>query len=70
MKRIIYQPSGVESVPEGSVSVILATSGLAIDVIVEDYFVTSGKILYDSLTRVMLDESDLPVSHHFAGWEF
>ena len=70
MKRIIYQPAGLEPIPEGAISIVLPTSGLAMDVIVNEDFVTSGTILYDSLAGIMLDESDKPVNHHFAGWEF
>lgn len=70
MKRIIYKPAALEPIPPGAISVILATSGAAVDGIVDDDFVTSGKVLYDSLAGIMLDESDMPVNHHFAGWEF
>lgn len=69
MKRIIYQPAALEQIPIGSISVILPSSGAAVDVIVNDDFVTSGTILYDSLAGITLDDSNKPVGHNFSGWE-
>lgn len=69
MKRIIYQPAAFEPIPPGAISVIMPSSGAAVDVIVSDDFITSGIILYDSLEGITLDESDMPVSHNFSGWE-
>ena len=66
MKRIIYKPSNNEAVPNGAMFYTLPSNGAVIDAIVDDNFVTTGTVLYDSLAGVMLNE---PFIHHFAGWE-
>ena len=66
MKRIIYKPSNNEAVPNGAMFYTLPVNGPVIDAIVDDNFVTTGVVLYDSLAGVMLNE---PFIHHFAGWE-
>ena len=66
MKRIIYKPSSNEAVPNGAMFYTLPVNGAVIDAIVDDNFVTTGVVLYDSLAGVMLDE---PFIHHFDGWE-
>ena len=66
MKRIIYKPSNNEAVPNGAMFYTLPSNGAVIDAIVDDNFVTTGVVLYDSLAGVMLNE---PFIHHFAGWE-
>ena len=66
MKRIIYKPANNEAVPNGSMFYTLPVNGPVIDAIVDDNFVTTGTVLYDSLAGVMLNE---PFIHHFAGWE-
>ena len=66
MKRIIYKPSNNEAVPNGSMFYTLPSNGAVIDAIVDDNFVTTGTVLYDSLAGVMLNE---PFIHHFDGWE-
>ena len=66
MKRIIYKPSNNEAVPNGAMFYTLPVNGPVIDAIVDDNFVTTGGVLYDSLAGVMLNE---PFIHHFDGWE-
>ena len=66
MKRIIYKPANNESIPSGAMFYILPVNGPVIDAIVDDDFLTTGTVLYDSLAGVMLDE---PFIHHFDGWE-
>jgi len=66
MKRIIYKPSNNEAVPNSAMFYTLPVNGPVIDAIVDDNFVTTGTVLYDSLAGVMLNE---PFIHHFAGWE-
>ena len=66
MKRIIYKPSSNEAVPNGSMFYTLPVNGPVIDAIVDDNFVTTGSVLYDSLNMIMLNE---PFIHHFSGWE-
>jgi len=66
MKRIIYKPSNNEAVPNGAMFYTLPSNGAVIDAIVDDNFVTTGVVLYDSLAGVMLNE---PFIHHFSGWE-
>ena len=44
----------------------LPVNGPVIDAIVDDNFVTTGSVLYDSLNMIMLNE---PFIHHFDGWE-
>ena len=80
MKRIIYKPSSNETVPNGSMFYTLPVNGPVIDAIVDDNFVTTGTVLYDSLSNIpvnidgefvlvnpiMLNE---PFIHHFDGWE-
>lgn len=66
MKRIIYKPANNEAVPNGAMFYTLPVNGPVIDAIVDDNFVTTGVVLYDSLAGVMLNE---PFIHHFDGWE-
>lgn len=66
MKRIIYKPANNEAVPNGAMFYTLPVNGPVIDDIVDDNFVTTGVVLYDSLAGVMLNE---PFIHHFDGWE-
>lgn len=66
MKRIIYKPTIDEVVPNGAMFYTLPVNGAVIDVIVDDNFVTTGTVLYDSLTGTMLNE---PFIQHFSGWE-
>ena len=66
MKRIIYKPSNNEAVPNGAMFYTLPSNGAVIDAIVDDNFVTTGVVLYDSLNMIMLNE---PFIHHFSGWE-
>ena len=66
MKRIIYKPANNEAVPNGAMFYTLPVNGAVIDAIVDDNFVTTGTVLYDSLAGVMLNE---PFIHHFDGWE-
>lgn len=65
MKRIIYKPSNNEAVPNGAMFYTLPVNGAVIDAIVDDNFVTTGVVLYDSLNMIMLNE---PFIHHFDGW--
>lgn len=67
LKRIIYMPAQLEPIPLGAINIIMPDYGAAIDVIVEDGFVTSGTILYDSDAGIKLVDTS---PHHFAGWEF
>jgi len=80
MKRIIYKPANNEAVPDGSMFYTLPVNGAVIDAIVADDFVTTGVVLYDSLSNIpvnvngelvlvnpiMLNEQFI---HHFSGWE-
>ena len=66
MKRRIYKPSNNEAVPNGAMFYTLPVNGAVIDAIVDDNFVTTGVVLYDSLNMIMLNE---PFIHHFDGWE-
>ena len=66
MKRIIYKPSNDEAIPNGAMFYTLPVNGPVIDAIVDDNFVTTGTVLYDSLNMIMLNE---PFIHHFSGWE-
>ena len=66
MKRIIYKPANNESIPNGAMFYTLPVNGPVVDALVDDNFVTSGTVLYDSLNGIMLNE---PFMHHFDGWE-
>lgn len=66
MKRIIYTPAIGELITEGALNYTLPVSGLVVDALVVDDFVTTGTILYDSLNGINLPE---PFIHHFSGWE-
>lgn len=66
MKRIIYKPSNDEAIPNGAMFYTLPVNGPVIDAIVDDNFVTTGVVLYDSLNMIILNE---PFIHHFSGWE-
>jgi len=66
MKRIIYKPSNNEAIPNGAMFYTLPVNGPVIDAIVDDNFVTTGTVLYDSLNGIDLHE---PFIHHFDGWE-
>ena len=52
MKRIIYKPAIDEIIQDGAVFYTLPANGNVVDVLVEDEFVTSGAILYDSLNGI------------------
>lgn len=67
MKRVIYEPAVDEYIPEGGVYYKLPVANKdVVDIIVEDDFVTTGTIYYDSVLQPTLSE---PFIHHFAGWE-
>ena len=63
MKRIIYEPAIGEKVPYGAQNY---ESPVAIDVIVEDDFVTAGKVYHDKTAGIIFPQ---PFIHQFAGWE-